>query len=143
MNPLTELYNQQIVPLDDELEKEAAVMVKQAEEEEFAGRIMARGFADELNKLAAPSGNVSIGGPAPAGEQAGRAAARKKGGDTAKSMFGGTDFSSIGNAFSGGAAKKKKPTLLGSVTGKSALGTNKMPTLPGAGKKPTMVAGTK
>jgi len=55
MDTLTELYNTQIVPLDDELEKEAAVMVKQAEEEEFAGRIMARGFADELNKLAAPS----------------------------------------------------------------------------------------
>ena len=53
MNTLTDLYNQQLVPLDQELEKQASVMVKQAEEEEFAGRIMARGFADELNKLAA------------------------------------------------------------------------------------------
>ena len=54
MNTLTELYNQQIVPLDDELEKEASDMLKMAQEHEYAGRIMARGFADELNKLAAP-----------------------------------------------------------------------------------------
>jgi hypothetical protein len=52
MDSLTELYNSHIVPLDQELEKQAAEMVKQAEEEDAAGRIMARGFADELNKLA-------------------------------------------------------------------------------------------
>jgi len=55
MDSLTDLYNQQIVPLDEELEKQAAEMWKQAEEEDAAGRIMARGFADELSKLAAPN----------------------------------------------------------------------------------------
>jgi hypothetical protein len=54
MDSLTELYNQQILPLDEELEKQASEMWKQAEEEDAAGRIMARGFADEMNKLSAP-----------------------------------------------------------------------------------------
>jgi len=54
MNTLTDLYNQAIVPMDVELEKQATELVKQAEEEDAAGRIMARGFADEMNKLAAP-----------------------------------------------------------------------------------------
>lgn len=54
MNTLTDLYNQAIVPMDEELEKQAAELVKQAEEEDAAGRIMARGFADELHKLAQP-----------------------------------------------------------------------------------------
>ena len=52
MNSLTDLYNEAIVPMDVELEKQATEMVKQAEEEDAAGRIMARGFADELNKIA-------------------------------------------------------------------------------------------
>jgi hypothetical protein len=54
MDSLTELYNQQIVPMDEELEKQATEMWKEAEEEDAAGRIMARGFADELDKLAGP-----------------------------------------------------------------------------------------
>lgn len=37
---------------DDEMNKEAAELEKMAAEEEAAGRIMARGFMDELNKLA-------------------------------------------------------------------------------------------
>lgn len=64
MNSLTELYNSALVPLDAELEKQAAAeleqyaveeaeMIKEAEEQDAAGRIMARGFADELEKLAA------------------------------------------------------------------------------------------
>lgn len=64
MNSLTELYNNALVPLDAELEKQASAelaqlaaeeeeMIKQAEEEDAAGRIMARGFQDELQKLAA------------------------------------------------------------------------------------------
>jgi len=51
MENLTEVYNQ-FASIDEQLEKQASAMVKQAEEEQFAGRIMARGFADELNKLA-------------------------------------------------------------------------------------------
>lgn len=50
---LTDVYNQLILPKQAELEKQAAEMIKQAEEEDAAGRIMARGFADELNKRAA------------------------------------------------------------------------------------------
>jgi hypothetical protein len=97
MDTLTELYNSQIVPLDEELEKQAAEFVKQAEEEDAAGRIMARGFADELNKLAmgpsygpgdgaAPKSTVTMGN---AGQSAGAAKARAYGANVAKSMFGG------------------------------------------------------
>jgi len=56
MESLTELYDQALVPMDNELEKQAEEMWKQAEEEDAAGRIMARGFADELNKLSMPMG---------------------------------------------------------------------------------------
>ena len=51
MDTLTDVYNQ-FSSIDEQLEKQASKMVKQAEEEEFAGRIMARGFADEMSKLA-------------------------------------------------------------------------------------------
>lgn len=50
MNSLTEIY-EQLNEVDGELEKEAEELHKLAEEEDAAGRIMARGFADELNKL--------------------------------------------------------------------------------------------
>ena len=75
MNTLTDLYNQAIVPMDAELEKQAAELVKQAEEEDAAGRIMARGFADELHKLAEGPGltrrpNFSVGGRGAATETA-------------------------------------------------------------------------
>ena len=65
MNTLTDLYNQAIVPMDEELEKQATELVKQAEEEDAAGRIMARGFADEMNKLA--GGVQAITGQKPTG----------------------------------------------------------------------------
>lgn len=65
MESLTDLYNQQIIPLDEELEKQATEMVKQAEEEEYAGRIMARGFADELNKIAGDPLALKYPGKAP------------------------------------------------------------------------------
>ena len=55
MKSLTDVYNQ-VASHDAELEKQAAVLIKQAEEEDAAGRIMARGFADELNKIAQPQG---------------------------------------------------------------------------------------
>lgn len=53
MRSLTDVYNK-VASQDAELEKQAAVLIKQAEEEDAAGRIMARGFADELNKIAQP-----------------------------------------------------------------------------------------
>lgn len=56
MRSLTEVYDH-IATKDADLEKQAAVLIKQAEEEDAAGRIMARGFADELNKLADAYGN--------------------------------------------------------------------------------------
>jgi hypothetical protein len=59
MENLTDVYNQ-FASIDDELEKQASEMVKQAEEEQFAGLIMARGFADEMNKLAG-DGVVDMG----------------------------------------------------------------------------------
>lgn len=52
---LVDVLNQLEVA-DEELHKEAAEQEKLAAEEEAAGRIMARGFMDELNKLAADSG---------------------------------------------------------------------------------------
>ena len=46
--------------VDEEMEKEASEMEKIAAEEEAAGRITARGFMDELNKLAAGLGNPKL-----------------------------------------------------------------------------------
>ena len=43
----------QLEGVDEEIQKEASEQEKIAQEEEAAGRIMARGFMDELNKLAA------------------------------------------------------------------------------------------
>jgi hypothetical protein len=54
MKYLTDVYNQ-VASRDADLEKQAAELYKQAEEEAYAGRITARGFADELQKLAAGS----------------------------------------------------------------------------------------
>jgi len=51
MNSLVDLYEGLLVPRDEELQKQASQLTKQAEEEDAAGRIMARGFADELNRL--------------------------------------------------------------------------------------------
>ena len=56
---LTELYNQ-IADSDEELQKEAAEQEKLAAEEEAAGRITARGFMDELQKLAAPATRAPV-----------------------------------------------------------------------------------
>lgn len=63
MKSLTDVYNQ-VASKDEELEKQAAELVKQAEEEDAAGRIMARGFADELHKLAGeedPTAGINYG----------------------------------------------------------------------------------
>lgn len=51
MQSLQDVYTQ-IASQDAELEKQASELIKQAEEEDAAGRITARGFADELAKLA-------------------------------------------------------------------------------------------
>lgn len=48
---------------DEELTKEAAELEKQAAEEDAAGRIMARGFMDELNKLAQVTGKGTAADP--------------------------------------------------------------------------------
>lgn len=58
MRSISEVYEQISARDADMLEKQAGVLAKQAEidkqaeEEEYAGRIMARGFAAELHKLA-------------------------------------------------------------------------------------------
>ena len=49
---LRDLYENLILPADAELHKQAAELAKTAEEEDAAGRIMARGFVDEMQKLA-------------------------------------------------------------------------------------------
>ncbi len=71
MRNLTDIHNQLSVADQVYLEKRAE-QIKIAEEEDAAGRIMARGFADELTKLAA-DGDVArkvqagaIGGIVPA-----------------------------------------------------------------------------
>jgi hypothetical protein len=53
MDSLTSVY-EQIASRDADLEKQAAELIKEAEEQDAAGRITARGFADELAKLATP-----------------------------------------------------------------------------------------
>ena len=55
MSSLTDVYNQ-ISSHDAELLEKQAEQIKIAEEEDAAGRIMARGFADELHKIAAGPG---------------------------------------------------------------------------------------
>lgn len=93
MNSLTELY-QHLSAGDAEILEKQAAMIKQAEEEDAAGRIMARGFADELSKLAEvakkappanpPTGRVEIGTGGSAGGRARGAEVRK----TVQGMFG-------------------------------------------------------
>jgi len=51
MNNLTDVYNQ-IAEADVTMLEKQAAHIKVAEEEDAAGRIMARGFADELTKIA-------------------------------------------------------------------------------------------
>lgn len=60
MQSLQDVYNQ-IASQDAELEKQASELIKQAEEEDAAGRITARGFADELSKLAAGYSKIAAG----------------------------------------------------------------------------------
>lgn len=54
MRNLTDIHQQLSANDQVYLEKQAEA-IKIAEEEDAAGRIMARGFADELNKLAEPA----------------------------------------------------------------------------------------
>lgn len=89
MDTLTDLYNEQIVPLDQELEKQASEMIKQAEEEEFAGRIMARGFADEMNKLA--EGIIPMGKGEEYGTVKSKSYAQANAGTGKQNISGGKD----------------------------------------------------
>ena|SRR5579871_5708675 len=57
MDSITEVYEHLSAQDEHYLEKQAAA-IKQAEEEDAAGRIMARGFADELAKLATMPGQT-------------------------------------------------------------------------------------
>lgn len=58
MRSLTDVY-ETISSKDAELEKQAGELIKKAEEDDAAGRITARGFADELSKLAGPGDQLS------------------------------------------------------------------------------------
>lgn len=64
---LTDVYNQ-IAHADVEILEKQAAQIKVAEEEDAAGRIMARGFADELQKLAGP---YDLAGPGATGGNVG------------------------------------------------------------------------
>ncbi len=57
MNSIAEIYEQLSAKDVEYLEKQAAE-ARVAEEEDAAGRIMARGFADELRKLAGMPGQT-------------------------------------------------------------------------------------
>lgn len=57
MKSITEVY-EQISAKDQVILEKQAAQLKQAEEEDAAGRIMARGFADELSKLAGGPGST-------------------------------------------------------------------------------------
>lgn len=66
MKTLTEVYEKLAAvdkPLQEKHAQEQAVLHKQAEEEDAAGRIMARGFADELHKLAGLDSQMLFGKP--------------------------------------------------------------------------------
>jgi len=61
-NSLTDIHNQLSAADQVYLEKHAE-QIKIAEEEDAAGRIMARGFADELTKLAEPAQRPTFSPP--------------------------------------------------------------------------------
>lgn len=114
MRSLTEVH-QKIAAQDAELEKQAAEMLKIAEEQEAAGRIMARGFADELHKLADAYGS---GYDPFSGGRAGR-----------KGATGGVPkVAPAGDTNAPGQAYNPRRTKMNPVTGASAN--------PGAGKAP-------
>jgi hypothetical protein len=141
MSSLTDIYNRISAQDAGLLEKRAAI-IKEAEEQDAAGRIMARGFADELHKIAqtfggAPSGN--IGGPA----------------ETIKSgpyRTGGTDTKTQGRMGEGPVVmsrKSKAPTpafksegALASWMGKSqkARHPSRQPTTGPSAQRPPMMA---
>jgi hypothetical protein len=97
MKTLTDLYNNAIVPMDQELEKQAAELWKQAEEEDAAGRIMARGFADELNKLAEGPALPSGGFRPSSGGRRGAATETPKGAAGSPSFGRGSSVTPGGN----------------------------------------------
>lgn len=122
LRSLTEVH-QKIAAQDAELEKQAAEMLKIAEEHDAAGRIMARGFADELHKLADAS--FALSSPQAQGANSawantpGRQAVRTP---RAPKVAPASDTNAPGQAFN---ARKTK---MNPVTGQSAN--------PGAGKAP-------
>jgi hypothetical protein len=138
MSSLTRVYEQISARDADMLEKQAAALSKQAEEEkqaaeeEFAGRIMARGFAAELHKLAEADVGRPIGSgggtvksapfapaaPGMTGGNMGRKAGAPGGGGLAAGRFtrgqggyGGTNLNVASGSLGGqpGAMRPKKP----------------------------------
>jgi hypothetical protein len=123
MDSLTELYNEQILPLDEEIEKQASEMWKQAEEEDAAGRIMARGFADEMDKLAGFGDTIKSMGKGETIKSKGYAAANANTGK--HNISGGKDnlAPSLGKRTSGGAVEKRAPAA--TQVARNAIGANK------------------
>lgn len=118
---------------DAELEKQAAEMIKQAEEEDAAGRIMARGFAAELSKLA--DANMGAGYNPLAGGRGGR--------QKVPAVPKATDTNAPGQAFNAGKTKMNPVTGQHQNPGqpKPAAAPKAKITL-GAGPLPPKPAGT-
>lgn len=141
MRNLTDIHNQLSVADQVYLEKRAE-QIKIAEEEDAAGRIMARGFADELTKLAQPvAPSLSVPKPlaVPGGDKS-VPAAYKTGGNTGGNYgMGGMQGRGAPKAPGVEAPKSADGSAYG---GKSKLnpvtGSHSTPGTP----KPTMLAGS-
>lgn len=106
MRTLTDVYDT-MASKDVELEKQASEIIKQAEEEDAAGRITARAFADELSKLAEVS-EYKPTKPAAGGFASG--AANRQGGTIPSGGFGTSGGgAATGAGFGAGQAKRKQP----------------------------------
>lgn len=122
MRTLTEVY-EKVASQDVELEKQAAELVKQAEEEDAAGRIMARGFADELSKLAESPFALSTPGQTGAGSRYGNTPGRQ-----AQRPPRAPGVAPAGDTNAPGQAFNARKTKMNPVTGASSN--------PGAGAAP-------
>jgi len=138
MRSLTEVH-QKIAAQDVELEKQAAQMFKEAEEHDAAGRIMARGFADELHKLAEQQ--FALSSPAQQGANSGFA---NTPGRQAVRSPRVPKVAPAGDTNAPGQAFNARKTKMNPVTGASSNpGAGKAPAAPkaritmgGAGKQP-------
>jgi len=123
MRNLTDIHNQLSAADQVYLEKHAE-QIKIAEEEDAAGRIMARGFADELTKLAEPAQRPTFSPPV---ESAGAGGNVFKPGDKINAVTGANQ---TGKARGAGPAAPKPP----------AANPAPKPAAPSAGAKPAMGA---